>query len=149
MDNIPLTIFLGIFGGGSLVALIEFLVKRHDKKKGKDDVVVQELKSIKTDIADLRTDVETRFDTIDRKVDDSAAIQARARILRFNDEVQTGRSFSHSAWSQTFEDISYYEKHCNKYDDFPNAKADDAISNLKIVHKELLVKERNGEKVFI
>ena len=148
------TVVLGIIGGGSFLAFLEFLIKRHDdkkekKKEEKKDEVLQEVKSVREDVSEFKKEVEARFDCMDRKVDDGKAIQARARILRFSDEVQTGRKFSKSAWNQTFQDISDYEAHCRNYDDFPNSQAEDAVNNVRTVHKELLEKERNGETVFL
>lgn len=143
------TVFLSIFGGGSLVTLITFLVKRHDDKKDKNSEVLKEVKDIKKDVHDFKEEVERRFDQMERKVDDSKAIQARARVLRFNDEVQTGSVFSRSAWSQTQRDIADYEAHCEKYKDFPNGEANSAIINLRHVYGELLERERQGETVFL
>lgn len=143
------TIFLSIVGGGSALAFFEFLIKRHDSKKEKKDEVLQEVKSVRKDVSEFKKEVEERFNTIDRKVDDGQAIQARARVLRFSDEVQCGRKFSESAWNQTFQDISDYETHCRRYDDFPNSQANAAIKNVIKVHAELLAKERKGESVFL
>ena len=143
------TVFLSIFGGGSLVTLITFLVKRHDDKKDKNSEVLKEVKDIKKDVHDFKEEVKQRFDQMDRKIDDGQAIQARARILRFSDELQNGHIFSKEAWNQTFEDMSMYAEHCDKYDDFKNKKADVAIKNVSKVHAELLARERQGETVFL
>lgn len=143
------TIFLSIVGGGSALAFFEFLIKRHDSKKEKHDEVLQEVKSVRKDVSEFKKEVEGRFNTIDRKVDDGQAIQARARILRFSDEMQGGHVFSQEAWNQTFEDISMYNDHCKKYEDFTNAKAETAVNNIIRVHAELLARERSGEKVFL
>lgn len=142
-------IAVAILTSAAVIGFFEFLIKRHDGKVDKRDETLKELKSLKTDIHEFKDDVEKRFDQMDRKVDDSKAIQARARILRFNDEVQTGHTFSEGAWSQTKRDIFDYEAHCNKYPDFPNGEAVSAINNLRIVHEELLERQRNGEKVFL
>ena len=93
--------------------------------------------------------LDNKIDTLDRKVDDSSAKQARARILRFSDELQTGRKFSKDSFNQTFSDISDYKNHCKRYEDFPNSQAEAAIKNVVKVHAELLEKERQGEDVFL
>ena len=143
------TVFLSLFGGGSLVALFQFLLTRHDSKKEKNDETLQEVKSIKKDLSEIKTEMEERFDQIDRKVDDGKAIQARARVLRFSDEVQTGRKFSRNAWNQTFQDITDYEAHCKKHKDFKNSQAVEEIANVRIVYKQLQERERRGEEVFL
>lgn len=143
------TIVLSIIGGGSFLTFLQFIISRYDGRKDKKDEVLQEVRSVRKDVADFKAETEDRFDSMNRKIDDGQAIQARARILRFSDEVQTGRKFSRSAWNQTFQDISDYEGHCGKYEDFPNSQADAAIKNVKTVHMELLARERDGEEVFL
>ena len=143
------TIFLSIFGGGALITLLQFLIIRHDQKKDKESGILKAVNDVKEDVHNFKEEVEERFDQMERKVDDGQAIQERARVIRFNDEVQTGQMFSRSAWAQTRRDISDYEAHCEKYDDFPNGEADAAIANLKKVHEELLSRERRGETVFL
>ena len=149
MDHVAVTIILSIIGGGSFLTFLQYIISRYDGKKEKKDAVLQEVKSVRNDVAELRAETEERFDTMNRKIDDGQAIQARARVLRFSDEVQSGRKFSHGAWNQTFQDISDYEAHCKQYEDFPNSQADSAIKNVKTVHEELLAKEREGEEVFL
>lgn len=150
------TVFLGVFGGGSLVTLITFLVNRYDNKKDKEeekadkkDEILKEVKSVKKDVQDFKAEAEKRFDKMDRKVDDSVAMQARARFLRFDDEVQTGKKFSKSAWQQNMQDMTIYKSHCDKHKDFPNDIAEEAMSNTMRIYAELQARERNGEKVFL
>lgn len=147
--NTAVTIFLGIFGGGTLITFIQFMISRRDKKEENNSEVAKEIKSIKTDIKDVRDEMDVKFSALERKVDDGNARQARARILRFDDEVQNGKKFSKSAWAQDMEDMTLYKGHCDKYDDFPNDVADEAMSNTMRVHAELLARERQGEKVFL
>lgn len=147
--NTAVTIFLGIFGGGTLITFIQFMISRRDKKEENNSEVVKEIKSIKTDIKDVRKDMEQKFSALERKVDDSTALQARARFLRFDDEVQNGKKFSKSAWQQDMQDMTIYKAHCDKYSDFPNDIAKEAMSNTMRIHSELLAKERDGEKVFL
>ena len=143
------TVALGFIGGGSFLAFLQYLITRHDSKKEKKDEILKEIKSVKKDVSEVKEEMEGRFDQIDRKVDDSAAIQARARVLRFSDEVQTGRKFSRNAWNQTFQDITDYEAHCKKHKDFKNSQAVEEIANVRIVYKELQERERRGEEVFL
>ena len=147
--NTAVTIFLGIFGGGTLITFIQFMISRRDKKEENNSEVVKEIKSIKTDIKDVRDEMDVKFSALERKVDDGNARQARARFLRFDDELQNGKMFSKSAWNQDLEDMSIYKEHCNKHGDFPNDIAEEAMSNTIRVHAELLARERQGEKVFL
>lgn len=142
-------IILSIVGGGSFLAFLQFLISRKDKIKENGNEIVKEIKGIKNDMRDMRTDMEQKFSALEQKVDDSTALQARARFLRFDDEVQNGKKFSKSAWQQDMQDMTIYKAHCEKYSDFPNDIAQEAMSNTIRVHAELLARERNGEKVFL
>ena len=144
-----ITVVLGIIFGGSFLAFLQFLIARHDSKKEKKDEILQEVKCVRKDVADLKIDTEARFDKMDRKIDDTAAVQSRVRVLRFFDEAQNGVIFSKDAWAQALEDVSDYETHCEKYENFPNSKAEPAMKNLKVIYDDLLAKERNGENVFL
>ena len=143
------TIVLSIIGGGAFLTFLQFLITRSDGKKEKKNEVLQEVKAVRKEVGEFKKEAEERFDAMDRKIDDGQAIQARARILRFSDEMQNGHIFSQEAWNQTFEDISMYNDHCKKYDDFTNSKAEAAVNNIIRVHAELLAMERNGERVFL
>ncbi len=128
---------LGILAGsGAAFTFVQFLITRKDNKFEKK--VIERFDKL-----------DKKIDTVDRKVDDTAAKQARARILRFSDELQTGRKFSKDSFNQTFSDISDYETHCKKYKDFQNSQANAAITNVIKVHAELLEQERKGEDVFL
>ena len=147
--NTALTVFLGIFGGGSFITFLELIFKRYDKKRNANGEIISDIKSLKSDIQDVRNDMDARFDKLERRVEDGQAIQARARLLRFFDDIQTGHKVSKDAFSHTFQDITDYTSHCDKYEDFPNGQAETAISNIKKVYEELLERERHGEDVFL
>ena len=51
-----LDIIVGILGGGSLIALITFLIKRGDEKKEKKDEVLNEIKGIKKQMQKMERD---------------------------------------------------------------------------------------------
>lgn len=124
-----------LLGGGAL-KLIEFFVQRKDNKEEK-----KILKKI--------DGLDNKIDKLDWKVDDNYAKQARVRILRFSDELQTGQKFSKGYFNQIFSDISDYKLHCENHKEFKNDQANVEINNIIKVHAELLEKERQGENVFL
>lgn len=55
-----------------------------------------------------------------RSVDETRAIAARVRILRFGDELQEGRMHSKDTFDQTLLDIDNYERYCKEHTEFKN-----------------------------
>lgn len=55
-----------------------------------------------------------------RSVDETRAIAARVRILRFGDELQEGRMHSKDTFDQTLLDIDNYERYCKEHAEFKN-----------------------------
>lgn len=63
---------------------------------------------------------------------------ARARILRFNDEVLLNRKHSKEHFEEILQDIDMYEKYCNDHPNYKNNKAVFAIDTIKEVYKKCL-----------
>lgn len=52
---------LTIFLTGSVLAFVEFLIRRHDDRKDKKDGVKATLETLQTSLADIRADIDKRF----------------------------------------------------------------------------------------
>lgn len=63
---------------------------------------------------------------------------ARARILRFNDEVLLNRKHSKEHFEEILQDIDMYEKYCSTHPNYKNNKAVFAIDTIKEVYKKCL-----------
>ena len=63
---------------------------------------------------------ESQKKLIERSVDETRAIAARVRILRFGDELQEGRMHSKDTFDQTLLDIDNYERYCREHVEFKN-----------------------------
>lgn len=122
MDQ-ALTIFLSIFGGGGLVTLVQFLINRHDAKKG-------ELSKIKQEINSLREEIR-----------EDQATTARVRILRFSDEMLHGEKHSKESFDQALQDIDKYTKYCHSHPDYENARAKAAIAHISSAYEDCLKKD--------
>ena len=102
---------LNIVIAGGLFAFIEFLIKRHDSK---NDVTKDILKAV--------ADTNTRLSVLENTVREDKAVQARTRILRFNDELYNGLHHSREYFEQLLDDIEAYDKYCSVHPEFANGR---------------------------
>ena len=82
---------------------------------------------ITKDFAESQNKLIERMDSLSveikevaRSVDETRAIAARVRILRFGDELQEGRMHSKDTFDQTLLDIDNYERYCKEHAEFKN-----------------------------
>ena len=122
------TLIIALIGGG-LVGFIQFLIQRHDAKKGK-------LSSIIEMIERLEHDNKTQ----DAKNDERHAVSVRVRILRFRDELLAGQDHTHDSFRQVLNDIDEYEKYCTLHPDFKNNQTIATIEHIKHNYQERLEK---------
>lgn len=78
--------------------------------------MIDQINEIKTEVKSM----DQKIEKLDYRVDESNAVQARARILRFGDEVSHGQNHSRDHFQQIFVDITNYESFCNKNPVFKN-----------------------------
>ena len=119
-------IILAALASSGMFSLIQFLIKRHDDKKGKRAELDKKIDAIQTDIDDLKAEIKK-----------SDALQARRRILRFNDELLIGQMHSKEAFDDLLEDIDTYSSYCKLHiNDFTNHKAGLAMEHIKDVYRK-------------
>lgn len=78
--------------------------------------MIDQLNEIKKEVRTM----DQRIEKLDYRVDESNAIQARSRILRFGDEVSHGQNHSRDHFQQIFVDITNYDAFCRDNPDFKN-----------------------------
>lgn len=101
-------------GSVGLFTFIQFLIKRHDEKKGV-------MAWMKEEILSMRSGMEKD------KADD-----ARRRILAATDELRTGITLHSLEWyNQLNEDVDEYEHYCDKHPEYRNNKAVQSIEYFK------------------
>lgn len=122
MDAV-LTIILSIVGGGSLTMFIQYLINRHDSRKG-------ELAQIKEEIRKLREDMQ-----------EDQVTTARVRILGFSDEMRHGVQHSKESFDQALQDIDKYKKYCNTHPSYENARASAAIAHINEAYRQCLLED--------
>lgn len=111
--------------------------------------------------SDMEERITTRFDTMDGKMEtfearlddietkviesseearEQAAVSARARILRFGDEILHKRRHSKDHFDSVLRDAAMYEKYCGEHKNFENGVTGPTIERIKEVYHERLVK---------
>ena len=113
-------ILLTALASSGFFSLIQFLIKRHDDKNGKRAELDKKIDSIQKDIDDLRAEIKK-----------SDALQARRRILRFNDELLSGLKHSKEAFDDVIDDTDIYEKFVTENPTFINNKCVLAKQHIK------------------
>lgn len=109
--------FAAAFGGGLLV-FIQFLITRHDNKKG----YIAELKDA---IASMK-----------RAFDEERMTVRRRNIFRFSQEVRLGVRHTAEEWNQVNQDISDYKMYCKAHQEFVNNQCELAIEGLESIYKQ-------------
>lgn len=84
--------------------------------------------------------LEIEVATINDKVDESGAKTARARILRFGDEIMHEVRHSKEHFDDVLDDIADYEKYCEDHPDFKNGKTGLTSSLIKETYKKCFKK---------
>lgn len=91
-----------------------------------------------TSLEDKLTSVETTLNTHVKEDKLDNIRNTRARILRFHDELRHGIQHTEEHYNEILSDIDNYEDFCAQYTDYPNTKADVAISGIKESYKECI-----------
>lgn len=68
--------------------------------------------------------------------DEEKAVQARVRIVKFNDEILTGQKHSRESFDQSLSDIDTYDRFCATHPNFVNSKTKLSSENIKRTYQE-------------
>ena len=122
------TIIGGLLGG-SVIGLLEFLIRRHDERKDKNKEILEALDELKKMI-----------DRVADKGEERAVVAARVRILHFADEMLEGKRHSKDSYDQALSDITLYEQYCENHPEFRNNQTVATVSFIKRNYEERLDK---------
>lgn len=93
----------------------------------------------------INGEIIKEVEKIDKKLDNHIQAEekehirnVRQRILRFNDEILSGKRHSKEHFNEVLEDINVYELYCRNHPDYKNNRAILAISTIEDVYKECL-----------
>ncbi len=131
-----ITVFVSVVGGGALLAFIQFLITRGDAKMEKKNEVLEAIKSLEAKIDTQKKDTDDRFNALEHRMAEERTTNARIRILGFSDEIMHGVLHSEESFNQTLQDITMYEKYCEKHPDYKNARAKVAIANIQAIYEK-------------
>lgn len=98
--------------------------------------VLAKVNNVESDLQSLRGDV----DNLRSEEGKGRALDCRARIVRFGDEIQCGEKHSKEHFNAILYDISMYEKYCKENPGFPNEVAVINIELIKDIYKKCLEK---------
>lgn len=121
------TLLIGLFGGGSLLKLVETLL---DRKSG--------LKRLESEMKDGFAKTDAKIEKISGEFAQHKAVMARVRILRFSDDVVAKKRHSKESYYQVLSDIDEYEDYCALHPRFENNKTVIASKRIKDVYSQCL-----------
>lgn len=88
---------------------------------------------------DLKIDaVDKKTELLSKKEDMKTAVQCRARILRFGDEILHGVQHSKEHFDSVLLDITDYQQYCCTHEDFANHVTLHTTKKIEAVYQHLL-----------
>jgi hypothetical protein len=127
--KIVITACGGAFVTGFFALIAATQTRRKEKKKTEETIFSK---------------LEELTNKLDKHIAEDAASktdEARARILRFGDEVRQGQLHTAEHWSDILRDVDRYEDYCAGHPNYENNRAVSTINYLKSVYQKHL--ERN------
>ena len=121
--------FASVLLGGGILTLVQFLISRHDAKEDKKSGILQAIASLSEEVTGIKAELQ-----------EMVAVNSRARILRFGDEMMRDERHSRESWDQVIEDITKYERYCKDHPLFPNGKTVETIKFIRSNYAERLEK---------
>lgn len=83
------------------------------------------------------TALTEKLSSVQKEVNENAAMSSRYRILRFDDEIRHKVIHTKEHYDQIIIDIDVYELFCERHPDFKNNQAYQAIGNIKRMYDVL------------
>lgn len=131
MDRTTILVALiALLGSAGLWTYLDHRQQRRADKESQNNEILKELKEIKEDIAGIKSQMA-----------ENEAKTRRIRILRFADEVFTGREHTKDAFDQTMSDITDYELYCSEHPDFKNNQTVETVKFLNRVYTQRMEKK--------
>lgn len=140
MDLGMMQTIVGGICGGSLMGMIEFLIRRHDDKKNQYGDILNAIQRLDEKINTL----DRKIDSVDAKGDERNTVSARVRLLRFEDELQEEKRHSKDSWDQAISDADIYENYCEEHPSFKNGQTEATIKHIRDEYAKRLEKRDWG-----
>jgi len=120
-------IAISIISSAAIFTFVQFLISRHDQKSDKLASILLEIQDIRKDITNLHVEVD--------KIE---AQNARIRILDASDQIRRKVKHSEEYFNQINDDITAYNRYCDKHPEFANNKAKHAIENINKAYQHAI-----------
>lgn len=117
---------LTFIGGGGFLTFVQFLITRHDNKKGKTREILAAIEKLSDEVTQVKEDANRR-----------EAVLARTHILRFRDELYNGIEHTSEYFEQTLDDAAAYDLYCEKNPGFRNGRTTEAIIYIREEYRRL------------
>ena len=112
-------IIIAVVASGAFFSFLQFLITRFDNKKNIEKLFSDKIKDVSTDIRDVKTELSKEVKGVSDRLEEHRAVLARTHILRFADELRTGKH-SKEYFLQQLQDIKTYDQYCKAHPDFEN-----------------------------
>lgn len=82
-------------------------------------------------------DIEKKVDDLDKEMKESKALNCRAHILRFADELRNGIHHESEYFDEILSDIDKYDEYCDAHPKFKNSKTVISTALIKETYTQL------------
>ena len=124
MDNLT-TIILSIIGVFTAIFSSQGFWTWRSEKKNRSSEIIEKVDELSKELTEHISQSEER-----------SALEARRRILRFNDELLNHVMHSKEYFDEIVSDIDIYERYCREHPNFPNNKTVMSIEHIKECYKK-------------
>ena len=137
-----------VFGGSGVLILLLTIIELVPIKINPWSKLAENIgKAFNKPALDKITSVEQQLKKTNEKLDGhiandelQKAEDARAAVLRFNNELSRGIPHTREEFFEVLQKIDIYEDYCHKHTDYENNRAVHAITNINRVYDERLAK---------
>lgn len=105
--------------GGGLFVFAQFLITRHDEKKG------------------ILAEVWAAIKEIRKAIEEEKITSRRRYIFQFNIELRKGLRHTKEEWDQVHDDITDYMEYCEANKDYKNSRCDAAVEGIEEVYRRV------------
>ena len=126
-----LTIIGAIIGSG----LLQFLITRHDNRKGIEKQFNKLKDKQEKDHKEVLETIALVKEEFERKSAKREAEECRTNILRFSDDLKNDIYHSEEYFIQILDDIDTYNRYCEKDKDFKNGRTVEATKHIRAVYE--------------
>lgn len=146
LSSIWITVLVEILGIiGSIVVCVIPILNQNKKDRLKaaretekqTDVLKAEIKANREYAEQRDIELSNRVDALALTVEESKAVEARVRVITFDNELTQNIDHSYAQFQQAMLDIDYYTRFCKEHDSFTNGIAAAACSRIRKEYERL------------